>query len=163
LNQLVSSVCTAFGFFSSTDARTASRSTISPGIWLLSNSVCAPRFEHLRAIGIERHGSVDLALSERRGMLVRFQMHHGDFACSHATDGQSAAQDERTQRPAFDRHPLAAQILHRAHAGAAYDNIGSMRHIHDRHHFGLQFICGENEQLVQADDHPVDRLVAKGT
>src|SRR6185503_4222970 len=40
LNQPASNACTASGFFSSTDSRTASRSTISPGIWLLSNSVC---------------------------------------------------------------------------------------------------------------------------
>jgi hypothetical protein len=52
--------------------------------------------------------------------------------------------------------------VHRPHAAAAYDHVRPVRHVHHQDDPRLQPIHGKPEQLVQADDHAVDGLVAIG-
>src|SRR5437763_16781550 len=89
-------------------------------------------------------------------------MYDVDIPRLHAIDRECAAQDERAERTALHGNRLAFEIAHRAHTAAPDDDIGAVRYIDDQDDPRLQPIGGEPEQFVQADDHSVDRLVAKG-
>jgi hypothetical protein len=90
-------------------------------------------------------------------------VHDVDIACLHIVEGQCAAQHEGAQGAAFHRDRLALEITHRPHAGTAYDHVGAVGHVHHQNDPRLKSVRGESEQLVEADDHAVDRLVAKRT
>ena len=144
-------------------ARTATRSTISPGICVLSNSVVAPALQQLRAVRIEGHRAVDLALLERGRLLVRFEVHHLDVARLHAVRAPARG-SARTRRARRSRPrptcPSRSRIV--LHAGAADDDVGAVRDVDDQDDPRLQPVDREAEQLVEADHHAVDRLVAEG-
>ncbi len=117
--------------------------------------------QELRAIRVERDGAVDLALLERARLLVRLEVHDVDVARLHAVERQRPAQHERAERAAFHRDRLALEVVHRPHAATAHDHVGAVRHVDHQDDPRLQPVRGEPEQLVQADDHAVDGLVAK--
>src|SRR4030095_6051732 len=56
---------------------------------------------------------------------------------------------------------FALEVLHRPHAATAYDHVGPVGHVHYENDPRLQAVDGEPEQLIEADDHAVDGLVAK--
>ena len=118
--------------------------------------------QELRAVRIEGDGAVHLPHLERGRLLVRLEVHDVDVAGLHAVERQRAAQHERAKRTAFHRHRLALEVAHRAHAVPAHDHVGAVRDVDHEDDPGLQPVGGEAEELVEADDHAVDGLVAIG-
>src|SRR4029078_10496106 len=53
------------------------------------------------------------------------------------------------------------EVAHRLHADTADDNVGAVRDVDDQDDPRLKTIGGETEQLIEADNHAIDRLIAK--
>ena len=88
-------------------------------------------------------------------------MHDVDIARLHAIDRQSPAQHEGAERAAFHGDRFAFEVAHRPHATTAHDHVGAVGDVHHQDDPRLEPVRGESEQLIEADHHPVDRLITK--